>query len=47
MAAPEQLRTDSAAFRDSYAELIGFVPPRVAARFEITASPTPHERGLA
>ena len=41
MAAPEQLPSDIAAFRDSYEELIGFVPPRVAARFDVTADVAP------
>jgi 4-carboxymuconolactone decarboxylase len=41
MPAPEQLPEDLREFRESYEELIGFVPPRVAARFEITADVAP------
>ena len=41
MSAAEPLPTDLAAFRASYQDLIGFVPPRVAARFEVSADVAP------
>ena len=41
MPAPDHLPPDLASFRDSYAELIGFVPPRVAARFDISGDVAP------
>ena len=41
MPAPDRLPEDLAAYRTSYADLIGFVPPRVAARFDISADVAP------
>ena len=41
MPAPDDLPPDLAAYRASYEELIGFVPPRVAARFELSAGVAP------
>ncbi len=41
MPSARELPDDLSAYRDSYEELIGFVPPRVAARFELSTDIAP------
>lgn len=47
MTTTDQLPQDLAAFRDSYAELFGFVPPLPAAKFEFSADIDPEALLLA
>lgn len=47
MTQTNSLPSDLAAFRDSYAELFGFVPPLPAAKFEFSADIDPEALRLA